>query len=246
MSVDLSTTYLGLKLKNPLVIAASPMTQKLDSLITLEEKGAAAAVFPSLFEEQIEHDSLEMTKLHEFGTRQLCRGPLVFPRGRRLSRRPGELPGGHHQGQAVGDDSDHRQPQRHEQRRLGPLCEDDARRRGRRPGVEHLLHRHRPEHERPRRRGPLCRSRGRGQAVGLDSAGREGRAVLQLDGQHGQAAGRGRGRRPRALQPLPAARLRSGDAGDEAQARLEHALRDVAAAPLDRHPARAVARPRWP
>ena len=228
MSVDLSTTYLGLKLKNPLVIAASPMTQKLDSLITLEEKGAAAAVFPSLFEEQIEHDSHGDDEAARVRHRQLCRGPLVFPRGRRLPRRPGELPGGHHQGQAVGDDPDHRQPQRHEQGRLGPLCEDDAGRRGRRPGVEHLLHRHRPEHERPRRRGPLRRSRGRGQAVGLDPAGGEGRAVLQLDGQHGQAAGRRRGRRPGAVQPFPAARLRPGDAGNEAQARLEHALRDAA------------------
>ena len=79
MSIDLSTTYLGLKLKNPLVIAASPMTQKLDSLIKLEEKGAAAAVFPSLFEEQIEHDSLEMTKLHEFGTDSFAEALSYFP-----------------------------------------------------------------------------------------------------------------------------------------------------------------------
>ena len=80
MSVDLSTTYLGLKLKNPLVIAASPMTQKLDSLITLEEKGAAAAVFPSLFEEQIEHDMLELTKLHEFHTESFPEALSTFPR----------------------------------------------------------------------------------------------------------------------------------------------------------------------
>jgi dihydroorotate dehydrogenase (fumarate) len=79
MSVDLSTTYLGLKLKNPLVIAASPMTQKLDSLITLEEKGAAAAVFPSLFEEQIEHDMLELTKLHEFHTESYAEALSYFP-----------------------------------------------------------------------------------------------------------------------------------------------------------------------
>jgi dihydroorotate dehydrogenase (fumarate) len=79
MSVDLTTTYLGLTLKNPLVIAASPMTQKLDSLITLEEKGAAAAVFPSLFEEQIEHDTLELTRLHEFGTHSFHEAQTYFP-----------------------------------------------------------------------------------------------------------------------------------------------------------------------
>ena len=79
MSVDLSTTYLGLKLKNPLVIAASPMTQKLDSLMALEEKGAAAAVFPSLFEEQIEHDTMELTKLHQFGTDSFAEALSYFP-----------------------------------------------------------------------------------------------------------------------------------------------------------------------
>jgi len=44
MSVDLSTKYLGLALKNPLVISACPLTQQLDSLRRLEEAGASAAV----------------------------------------------------------------------------------------------------------------------------------------------------------------------------------------------------------
>lgn len=52
---DLSTTYLGLKLRNPLVVSACPLTGELDVLHRLEELGAAAAVMPSLFEEQIEH-----------------------------------------------------------------------------------------------------------------------------------------------------------------------------------------------
>lgn len=54
MKVDLSTNYLGLKLRNPLIVAASPMTMELYSLQRLEEAGAAAAVLASLFEEQIE------------------------------------------------------------------------------------------------------------------------------------------------------------------------------------------------
>ncbi|HUY31942.1 MAG TPA: dihydroorotate dehydrogenase-like protein [Pirellulales bacterium] len=53
MSVDLSTHYLGLKLRNPLVIAASPLCAHLHSLERLQEAGAAAAVMASLFEEQI-------------------------------------------------------------------------------------------------------------------------------------------------------------------------------------------------
>jgi len=49
--IDLSTTYLGLKLRTPLVSSASPLTQELDSVRRLEDAGAAAIVFHSLFEE---------------------------------------------------------------------------------------------------------------------------------------------------------------------------------------------------
>ena len=51
---DLSTEYLGLALKNPLVAAASPLGSHLDSARRLEDAGAAALVMPSLFEELIE------------------------------------------------------------------------------------------------------------------------------------------------------------------------------------------------
>jgi dihydroorotate dehydrogenase (fumarate) len=56
--VDLSTTYLGLKLKNPLVVSSSPLTADLDMLRQLEDTGAAAVVLPSLFEEQVELQNL--------------------------------------------------------------------------------------------------------------------------------------------------------------------------------------------
>jgi dihydroorotate dehydrogenase (fumarate) len=48
---DLSTTYLGLKLRTPLVSSASPLTQDIDSIRRLEDAGASAIVFHSLFEE---------------------------------------------------------------------------------------------------------------------------------------------------------------------------------------------------
>ncbi len=67
MSVDLSTTYLGFDLKNPIVASASPMTARLDSLRELEEAGVAAVVLPSVFEEQIEHEAMEMQRLMEQG-----------------------------------------------------------------------------------------------------------------------------------------------------------------------------------
>ena len=57
---DLTTTYLGLHLKNPLVVSASPLSKKLSTVRRMEEAGAAAIVMYSLFEEQILHESYEL------------------------------------------------------------------------------------------------------------------------------------------------------------------------------------------
>ena len=69
--VDTSTTYLGLKLKNPIVASSSPLTQKPETARELEAAGASALVMHSLFEEQIIHESL---KLHN----DLIRGTESF------------------------------------------------------------------------------------------------------------------------------------------------------------------------
>ena len=58
--VDLTTTYLGMKLKNPLIASASPLSEKVETVKKLEESGIAAVVMYSLFEEQIIHESLEL------------------------------------------------------------------------------------------------------------------------------------------------------------------------------------------
>ena len=60
-TIDLSTTYLGLKLKNPLVASASPMCEEVGNVRRIEDAGAAAVVLHSLFEEQIliENDELD-------------------------------------------------------------------------------------------------------------------------------------------------------------------------------------------
>lgn len=79
MSVDLSTRYLGLKLKNPLVISACPLSADIERLQRLEQAGASAAVLPSLFEEQIEHDAEEMSKVREFGTESFAEALTYFP-----------------------------------------------------------------------------------------------------------------------------------------------------------------------
>ncbi len=65
---DLSTTYLGLHLKNPIVASASPLSKKLDRARKLEEAGVAAIVMYSLFEEQIIQESLELDHYLSRGT----------------------------------------------------------------------------------------------------------------------------------------------------------------------------------
>jgi dihydroorotate dehydrogenase (fumarate) len=55
---DLTTKYLGLTLRNPFIVSASPLTAYVDKVRELEEHGAAAVVLPSLFEEQIELQNL--------------------------------------------------------------------------------------------------------------------------------------------------------------------------------------------
>ena len=79
MSADLRTNYLGLKLANPLVIAACPLNENLDSLKRLEAAGAAAAVLPSLFEEQIIHDEVELAKVYDFGAESFAEALTYFP-----------------------------------------------------------------------------------------------------------------------------------------------------------------------
>ena len=66
--MNLATRYLGLDLSNPIVPSASPMTRDVESLLRLEEAGAAAVVLPSLFEEQIEHETMAVHAALNFGS----------------------------------------------------------------------------------------------------------------------------------------------------------------------------------
>jgi dihydroorotate dehydrogenase (fumarate) len=61
-TIDLSTTYLGLKLKNPLVASSSPMCEDVANIRRMEDAGAAAVVLHSLFEEQIDVESEELDR----------------------------------------------------------------------------------------------------------------------------------------------------------------------------------------
>ena len=77
--IDLSTTYLGLKLKNPLVASASPLSKKVEQVKRLEEVGIAAVVMYSLFEEQIIHESLELDHNLARGTESFAEALTYLP-----------------------------------------------------------------------------------------------------------------------------------------------------------------------
>ena len=75
MSASLETTYLGLSLRNPLVASSSPVTGKVETLCRLEDAGIGAVVLPSLFEEHVEHEVMELQRLAEFGTESFPEAP---------------------------------------------------------------------------------------------------------------------------------------------------------------------------
>jgi dihydroorotate dehydrogenase (fumarate) len=78
-TIDLSTTYLGLKLKNPLVASSSPMCQDVVNVCRMEEAGAAAVVLQSLFEEQIEQESDELDRYITEGSEISAESVTHFP-----------------------------------------------------------------------------------------------------------------------------------------------------------------------
>ena len=63
--VNLTVNYLGLRLKNPIIIASSPLGEKMETIQLLEQKGASAVVLPSLFEEQAELEEKSHFLLYE-------------------------------------------------------------------------------------------------------------------------------------------------------------------------------------
>jgi dihydroorotate dehydrogenase (fumarate) len=77
--MDLTTTYMGLKLSSPLVPSSSPLTADIDSIRRLEDAGAAAVVLHSLFEEQIRHEAAELQHYMEHGTERYAEMLSFFP-----------------------------------------------------------------------------------------------------------------------------------------------------------------------
>ena len=77
--MDLSTTYMGLKLKNPIIIGASPLTSTIESIKELEACGAAAVVLHSIFEEQINHEMHELDHFMFSGSENYAESLGYFP-----------------------------------------------------------------------------------------------------------------------------------------------------------------------
>ncbi len=88
--MDLSTTYLGLELKNPLVAGASPLSRSLDTCRELEDAGASAIVMYSLFQEQIESDAVLHDHYMEYGSDSFAEALSYMPRHVGFPRGPEE------------------------------------------------------------------------------------------------------------------------------------------------------------
>ncbi len=77
--MQLTTTYLGLKLKNPLIVGASPFCDTLDAAQRLQDAGASAIVMRSLFEEQIDYEQKALSFLLETPSESFAEATSYFP-----------------------------------------------------------------------------------------------------------------------------------------------------------------------
>jgi dihydroorotate dehydrogenase (fumarate) len=77
--MDLSTSYLGLALRNPLVASASPLSNSVDGVRRLADAGVGAVVLYSLFEEQLRREAAEDARLAEAGTEVFAEALSYFP-----------------------------------------------------------------------------------------------------------------------------------------------------------------------
>jgi len=77
--LDLSTTYLGLKLKNPLAASSGPLCKDVGNILKLEDSGVSAVVLHSLFEEQINLESNELDRYLSFQTESYAESLSYFP-----------------------------------------------------------------------------------------------------------------------------------------------------------------------
>src|SRR5215212_11703689 len=79
MAMDLTTSYLGLSLKHPVVASASPLSVTVEAFYRIAEAGAAAIVLPSLFEEQINADANHLDRYLGYAADSFAEALSYFP-----------------------------------------------------------------------------------------------------------------------------------------------------------------------
>lgn len=75
--MNLQSNYLGLKLKSPIVVSASTLSEKLDNILQMEDNGAGAVVMFSVFEEQIRQEEAKFDAIARATLRSLQK-PMIF------------------------------------------------------------------------------------------------------------------------------------------------------------------------
>ena len=119
--IDLTTNYLGLKLKNPIVVSASPLTEKLENFGRLRDAGASAIVMYSLFEEQIESESENLDAAMEYGVNSYAESTTYLPDMPKYQIGPDRYLELLHKAKKDRRRPDHRQPERQFPWRLDPI-----------------------------------------------------------------------------------------------------------------------------
>ncbi len=76
---DLTTKYMGLSLRSPLVVSANPLSQKLKNIVAMEDAGAGAVVLFSLFEEQIRQENEKVESVYQSTTNSFAEAADFFP-----------------------------------------------------------------------------------------------------------------------------------------------------------------------
>ena len=88
--MNLETVYLNLKLRTPLVVSASPLSEEIDSIKQMEQAGASAVVLCSLFEEQLRNERIELARRLEQGTESFAESLTYFPEPEEYNHGPSE------------------------------------------------------------------------------------------------------------------------------------------------------------
>jgi dihydroorotate dehydrogenase (fumarate) len=90
LMIDLSTTYLGLQLRTPLVASASPLSHEVSGIRRLEDVGASAVVLYSLFEEQIRRETQSLEHYLQAGTESFAEAITYLPQSHDFHAGPDE------------------------------------------------------------------------------------------------------------------------------------------------------------